>query len=241
MAGSFGQPNRPRDDGLHDLLSKMFAEILADLLAESGAGVVHGQKNAEDGEGGIEAALLDSFDQVENFSDSFEGEIFALHGDEDLFGRDEGTGHQESDTGRAVENHEVKGRVMAEGVERFPDTEKWVGETCKLDFRAGEVEFRSQDLEVGLPGGLEHVDGAGLAQKNRIKTFAGDEFQSKSAGGVGLGVEIDQENPATCFGCTGSKVDGCGGLPHASFLVYDGNNAHTKGKRRVEVLSSAFP
>jgi len=219
----------------------MLAEIFADLLAESGAGVVHGQKNAEDGEGGIEAALLDSLDQIENFSYSFECEIFALHGHKNLFGRDEGTGHQETDAGRAVENHEVKGRVMAEGVERFPDPEKWIGETCELDFRAGEVEFRSQNLEVGLSGGLEHIDGAGMAQENRIKTFSGDEFQPESAGGVGLGVEVDKENPATCFGCTGSKVDGCGGLPHASFLVYDGNNAHTKGKRRVEVLSSAFP
>lgn len=141
MARSFGQPNRPRDDGLHDLLSEMLAEIFADLLAESGAGVVHGQKNAEDGEGGIEAALLDSFDQVQNFSDSFEGEIFALNGHKDLFRRDEGAGHQETDAGRAVENHEVKGGVMAEGVERFPDFEKWVGESCELDFRAGEVEF----------------------------------------------------------------------------------------------------
>ena len=241
MAGSFGKADRSRDDGLHDLFSEVRAEIFADLLAESGAGVVHGQKNAEDGEGGVEAALLDSFDQVENFSDSFEGEIFALHGYKDLFGRDECTGHQESDAGWAVENHEVKGRVMAEGVERFPDTEKWVGETRELDFRAGEVEFRSQDLEVGLPGGLEHVDGAGLTQENRIKTFAGDEFQPESACGVGLGVEVDEKNPATCFSCTGGKVDGCGGLTHASFLVYDGNNAHTKGKRRVEVLSSAFP
>ena len=241
MAGSFGQPNRPRDDGLHDLLSKMFAEVLADLLAESGAGVVHGQKNAEDGEGGIQAALLDSFDQVENFSDSFEGEIFTLHWDKDLFGCDEGTGHQETDAGRAVENHEVKGGVMAEGMEGFPDSEKWVGESCELDFRAGEVEFRGQNLKVGLSGGLKHVDGAGLAQENRIKTFSGDKFQSESAGGVGLGVEVDQKNPATCFGRPRGKVDGCGGLPHATFLIYDSNNAHTKGKRRVEVLSSAFP
>ena len=105
----------------------MLAEIFADLLTESGPCVVHGQKNAKDGERGIEAALFDSFDQAENFSDSLEGEIFALHGDKDLFGCDEGTGHQETDAGRAIENHEVKGGVMAEGVESFPNPKKWVG------------------------------------------------------------------------------------------------------------------
>ena len=41
MAGSFGKTDGSGDDGAEDLFSEVGAEILTDLLAEAGAGVVH--------------------------------------------------------------------------------------------------------------------------------------------------------------------------------------------------------
>ena len=42
MAGGFGETDGSGDDGAEDLFSEVGAEILTDLLAEAGAGVVHG-------------------------------------------------------------------------------------------------------------------------------------------------------------------------------------------------------
>jgi hypothetical protein len=59
-------------------------------------------------------------------------------------------------------------------------------------------------LEILLPGRLEHVQGTGIADEDGIETFALNDFESKAARGVGLWVEIDEENAATCFGGAGS-------------------------------------
>lgn len=44
----------------------------------------------------------------------------------------------------------------------------------------------------------------GITDEDGIETFALNDFESKAARGVGLWVEIDEENAATCFGGAGS-------------------------------------
>jgi len=58
-------------------------------------------------------------------------------------------------------------------------------------------------LEILLPGRLEHVQGTGIADEDGIEAFALDDFEAKAAGGVGLWVQIDEKNTATCFGGAG--------------------------------------
>ena len=41
VTGGFGETNGSGDDGAEDLFSEVRAEILTDLLAEAGAGIVH--------------------------------------------------------------------------------------------------------------------------------------------------------------------------------------------------------
>jgi signal transduction histidine kinase len=50
---------------------------------------------------------------------------------------------------------------------------------------------------------LEHVDGAGIPDEDGVETFTRDDFESKAAGGVGLGVKIDEEDAPTGFGGAG--------------------------------------
>ena len=58
-------------------------------------------------------------------------------------------------------------------------------------------------MEILLAGRLEHVQGMGITDEDGIETFALDDFESKAARGVGLWVEIDEENAVTCFGGAG--------------------------------------
>ena len=200
MTGGFSETNGSGDDRAENLFSEVGAEILTDLLAEAGAGVVHRQDNSENCEGGIVFPLFDPLDQAENFSHSFESKVLALDRNKDFVGRDESTGHEEPDAGRAIEDDEIESGIVAEGCEGIADTEKGVLDSGELHFCSRQIHLGGENLEVFLAGRLEHVDGTGIADKDGVETFTRDDFEAKAAGGVGLGVEIDEENAAACFG-----------------------------------------
>ena len=99
----------------------MATKVIADVLAEAGTSVVHGEDNAHDGEVWILASLFDSLHQVENFTNSLQSEVFTRNGNENLFCSDEGAGHEEADAGRAVEDDQIEGGIEPEGIEGFAD------------------------------------------------------------------------------------------------------------------------
>jgi len=207
------------------------SEIFADLLTESSPGVVHGQNNAENGEGGVESALFNPLDQIEDLSDSFESEVFALDGHENLFCSDEGAGHEEANAGRAVEDDEIKSGIESKGIEGFADSEQWVFQSGQLDFRTRKIQFRGENLQVGVAGRLQHVGSLGLPKKDGVEAFSGSMLESETAGGIGLGIEVDEENATACLGRPCSQMNGGGSLSHPPFLIHNGNYAHTQGKR----------
>ena len=203
MTGGFSETDGSGDDGAEDLFSEVGAEILTDLLAEAGAGVVHGEDNSEDGEAGVEFSLLNPFDQIENLAHSFQGKVLALDGDENLVGGDKGAGHEETNAGGAIEDDEIEGGIVAEGCEGVADTEKGVLDSGEFHFCSRQIHFGGKDLEVFLARRLEHVDGAGIPDEDGVEAFTGDDFEPKAAGGVGLGVEIDEEDAPTGLGRAG--------------------------------------
>ena len=150
MAGGLGQADGAGNDRSHDLFSQVAPEVLADLLTEAGPGVVHGQNNAEDGEGWVEASLFDSLDQIKDFSNPFESEVFALDGYENLFCSDEGAGHEKADAGRAVEDDEVECGIQPQGVEGLADVDERVFHPCEIHLRPRKVELGSENLQVGV-------------------------------------------------------------------------------------------
>ena len=203
MTRGLSETDGSGDDGAEDLFSKMGAEILTDLLAQAGAGIVHREDNSEDGEGGVEFSLFNPFDQAENLAHSFKGKVLALDGDENLVGGDKGAGHEETDAGGAIEDDEIEGGLVAEGCEGVADTEKGVLDSGELHFCSRQIHLGGEDLEVFLAGRLEHVDGTGIPDEDGVEAFTRDDFESKAAGGVGLGVEIDEEDSPTGLGRTG--------------------------------------
>ena len=99
----------------------MATKVIADVLAKASTSVVHGEDNAHDGEIWILTTLFDSLNQVENFTNPFQSEVFALDGYENLFCSDEGAGHEQADAGRAVEDDQIKGGIEPKGIEGFAD------------------------------------------------------------------------------------------------------------------------
>jgi len=82
-----------------------------------------------------------------------------------------------------------------------------------------------------VTGRLKHVYSLVLSQKDRVEALSWRMFESEAAGGIGLGIEVDEENASACLGRPCSQMNGGGGLSHPSFLIHNGNNAHTQGKR----------
>ena len=99
----------------------MATKVIADVLAEAGTSVVHGEDNAHDGEIWILTTLFDSLNQVENFTNSLQSEVFALDGYENLFCSDESAGHEQANAGRAVEDDQIEGGIEPKGIEGFAD------------------------------------------------------------------------------------------------------------------------
>jgi len=79
-------------------------------------------------------SLFDSLDQAKNLSHSFEGKVLALDRNEDFVGGDESTGHEESDAGWAIKNHEIESWIVAKGCEGVADAEQGI-------FEGGELHF----------------------------------------------------------------------------------------------------
>ena len=150
VTGGFGETDGSGDDGAEDLFSQMGAEILTDLLAEAGAGVVHGEDNSEHGEGGVEFSLFNPFDQAENLSHTFEGKVLALDRNKDFVSGDKGAGHEETDAGGAIEDDEIEGGLVAEGCEGVADTEKGVLDSSEFHFCPRQIHLGGEDLEVFL-------------------------------------------------------------------------------------------
>lgn len=82
VAGRFAEFYVALYHGVEDQFAEVLFQFFLNLVAQSQAGVVHGEEKSFDFEVGIESRL-DEFDGVEQFTDAFEGEIFGLYGYDD--------------------------------------------------------------------------------------------------------------------------------------------------------------
>ncbi len=96
----------------------------------------------------------------------------------------------------------------------------------ELDLRAEQVHGRGQDVEV-RDGGLENGGAQGLAPDQDVVDVGVERalVDAEPAGGVSLGVEVDEERPALGHRETGGQVDRGRRLADAPLLVDDSDHA----------------
>ena len=83
------------------------------LLAQVGAGVVHGQHDALQRELLVARGGLDLLDHAQNFRQAVHREKFALQRNEDRVGRGQRVGHEDAERRRAIEQDEAVARMAA--------------------------------------------------------------------------------------------------------------------------------
>src|SRR5262245_44579462 len=103
MAGCLGEPHAARNDGLEYLIGEELLEIVGDLARQIGPVIIHSEQNAFDSQVVLKR-ISDSIDSVEQLRDALQGEEFALNGNKDGIGGDQGVQREKIERGRAVDN-----------------------------------------------------------------------------------------------------------------------------------------
>jgi len=219
MAGGFGEADISWDRGVKDFFFEVFLDFDEDLFGEGGAFVGHGGEDAEELEVGVHG-FFEEGDGFEQLADAFEGVEFGLDGENEVVGGDEGVDSEEGERGRAVDNNIVI--VGADFVDDFFKLGEFLVGFVEFDFGVGELGDGGGEDEAFIFGGDEDfLDGGGAGEDFDHGFLEGGFVDAEAAGGVALGVKIEEEGLLACPGEEISEVDTGGRLADAAFLVGD--------------------
>ena len=87
-----------------------------------------------------------------------------------------------------------------------------------------QIHFAGNDFEPFVGRGFYLLKQAAFAKENAIRAGAFNLFQAGATGGIGLRVEVEEQDPLAERGEAGGKVDGGGRFPDSAFLVGDGDD-----------------
>ncbi len=218
----------------------MLADFADDLVGKIGAAVEHGHDDAEEFEARVDAGVAQLGEDAGKHRDAFERVILALERDQQpVHGRKAIQG-EHAEGGRAVEDDEVELVAGANGLKGGTQAEQVVVATGKLDFHAAEIDFAGDDVEAVKGGGLDLFEQRAFAEQGAVGAGAGGFVQADAAGGVGLRIDVHEEDALAEGGETGGEVDGRGGFAHPALLIGDSHDvARHGGQCKVSGLSGA--
>ena len=108
-----------------------------------------------------------------------------------------------------------------------------VVERDEFDVGAEQVLVRRDEAEVVDLGGERRLLGRDLAHDDLVGAGAvGIAEEAEPAGGVGLGIAVDQQRARAERGERGRQVDGGRGLADSALLVRDCDDASHRLRRR---------
>ena len=87
-----------------------------------------------------------------------------------------------------------------------------------------QIHLAGNDEQPVKNGRLNFFEQAALAEQHLIGAGAFNFFHADAAGGVGLRVEIEQQNVFPDGSEAGGEIDSSGGFSHTTFLVGDGDD-----------------
>ena len=213
------------------MIGEAALHFVAHFAGQAVAGIVHGQHHAQQVQPGIEP-LFDQLEGLQQFDDAFQGEKFALQGDEQFLRGAEGVEGQQAQGRRAVDDDVIV--LRAQRFEAVTQVELAGHLVHQFQFHGHQVGAGGQHVKEGRAGAadalvdvLRRVEGG---VEVVVQVFLGD---TDTAGAVGLGVTVHQQHALFHDGQCGGKVDGGGRLADAAFLVGYGNDARHAVLRAV--------
>ncbi len=214
------------DNGAVDHVFKMCLN-----LGDYGLGEVisheHGQQDAGNAEAGVGFTFSNLRDDSVDFGESLEREVLALNGDKKFVGCGERVCHQDAEGRGAIEKDVVEGGGFSQGVEGGAESGEVFAFAGDFDFGAGEIDIAWNQPEIFSAGRDDAVLEVSVTEEGFIDTEAFDGVVAEGAGGVGLRVEVDEEDAVASGGDCGGEVDGGGCFSDASLLICHCDDFHS--------------
>ena len=219
MAGGLGEPHVPGDDGGVHLAREVALDLLGHLHGQVGASIVHGEDHALQINALVEGPLDDA-DGGEEVAQALQGVILALDRDHDGVGGAQGVEGKQLQRGGAVDEDIIV--LLPEGLQSVFQQVLPVVNADHLHGGAGQSLVGGD--HVGPLGGDDGLPAVGAVDEDVVDGGGcGGLVHSKAGGGVGLGVEVADEDPLAQLLQGGGQVDTGGGLTHTALLVDNGN------------------
>jgi hypothetical protein len=220
LADADGSGNRRLED---DLL-EVGADIPHDGGADIGTDVEHGHEKSTHGEGRVGSGLTDLFHDADQLAEPLEGVVFALDRDEDLVGGAQGIGHQDAERWGTIQNDELEAARVAHWFQHTAELTQVSLHPCHLDLCAGKVEVGRNAGQIRKTRLLDEILHRGLADHCGIKATPLTCLEAQGAGGIPLGIQIEQEDGMARLRDGRGEVDrGCR-FSDATLLVRDGDD-----------------
>ena len=178
---------------MEDLILEELPQVGGHLAGKVGAVVVHGEEDAFDFQGVLEG-MSDAVDGVHQFGYPFQGEEFALNGDQNGIGGDQSVEGEEVEGWRAIDQDEPV--VAADFGDALAHAEFTAGDIDQFQIGADQVLIGGDDVEAfqfSRTNGLfcSDISQEHMVEAGPIRIFGG----TQAAGGVSLRVGIDDEDP----------------------------------------------
>ena len=133
------------NNGSEHQFLEMPLHLVINLVGQTQAAVIHRKEKTFNFQSGIQPLLNHAYG-VEQLADTFQSEIFALHGNDYRIGRRKGIHRNETERGRAVDDDEIV--VGLDGFEHLPRLVFTLFELHKLDVGTGKIDIRRHDIKV---------------------------------------------------------------------------------------------
>ena len=220
MRGTLREFHVTLDNGLEHQLLEVTFHLVINLVGQAQTRIVHGEQEAFYLELRIHARLHYLY-RVEELADALQGEVLALHGDDDAIGGSQGVDRDEAKAGAAVDEDVVV--VLHDGLQQIPQDALLVLEVEQLYLCAHQVDVRRNDVEPFDVCSIYNVADVHLSKQSIVDGVLNlAHVDAHAAGGIGLRVSIDEEHFLLERGKRGCKVHARCGLAHTSLLVDDG-------------------
>ena len=214
MARRFGHRRVPRDHAPENRLVKLAPDLGFDLVGEICFRVVHCQQDPSDAKQRVPPYCLP--DRCHELDKSLKRIVFALYRDQDSLRCPEGVLCQRPKRGRAVNKDDIEPSRL-ETFEVVAQTR-----TCQIPLSGPTLKVSSRrDAGDALPRRLDYASiGGGREDRAGIHGLG-----AHAAGGICLGVDVDDEDSASRQTEGVGKGGGGSRLTDAAFLIGDCEDA----------------
>ena len=221
------------DGGREQLGRERLAQLGQDVAGQHLPGSDLGGQDGGDGQAGVEAGR-DELDGAQQRGDTVQVHRAGADRDQDLAGGHQGVDGEQAEGGWAVEQNQVAGFGVGEG---SAQGHLCAGLAAQDALDADQVDGGGQHLQAGGDaGGGDVVDAAAAVQDlQHGAVVAGGVLVGgggQPAGGAGLGVQVDEQDPHAGLSGDRGDADGGGGLGDAALLVDDRDGAASSGAHR---------